>query len=991
MLSSLLNRTLSIILINILLGLGQVAAQETLPVIQSDSASVQELQLDYSFEKDTSGEDSFSEKRVNPSPLYRKGDINQQSRPEGDMVRVDLETGERTVIELPSENEMEPDSYEHDARQGTAQIPTEVLIKLRKRKKDQNVPETSKFTEPTQVNNPANISNRKFVKIRMKFPESNSACSGTLVDESWVLTAAHCIKLAKHGGEIEDARVMPGKFKKSNPYGEAEVASYFYFSNWEGERPYNFNADMGLLYLKRPIGVVTGYYPFDTEEKPFYQDVEFHTRSYPAEEEYDGEIMYKNRGQWDFGLKTGIGKPGSKQDILAHNGGVLVGGSSGGAAYAFDNGQKKVYAVVSHGKKNLKDKSVPPEFYTRVSTSKKNKMRNVIKSVRIDSADLVPLNVKTSQKTITQGKRLDKVSFTLFNRGTLPTAQKDWNYSIYLSWDRNIDTTDILLRRETFRYQFNGRETIEVEAEDVKIPHNWNYVGIIIDENDENPLNNNTEGWDSRKIKVKKGINVVFRSRFASGGFINRDETPIKTKNPDINGKYKGETLKYAEDSRIYVEANKYVNSTAIGEFSHWEDSAKIVSEKPGTYINVKADTALFAIYEKPDMPAWPPEISKRLPSDAASESKNGGSIVLYNYTKNEIEWELTKLNNSSWIEFDETSATIKAATENEYHFDWLGYTMNADELSKGGYTETIQITNEVGDTANVDVELVVGPKPDRSAPTSEEIAQDQVVGEKLKGLGFGAAMDFEVTPEKLFMGAGAPGPTDQPGRVMLRNWGGDDWTDFSTVMQPSLPAGSQFGSAMSFVMSGATPMMIAGAPGETGFGHPAAGMRKEQVANGQSYTGRAFIYTKNQGSWSADDTLQFAESLNDHAGFGASIDAENHDEARGNVVIAVGAPGVSTQLKGQVGRVYVFFMWDDEVQEVATLNPDIVTNGQRFGESVDVTFRVGDPYILVGAPARMIRRDTPNYLAWGRKVNGSTKKILFLRMSKLVNMQEAR
>ena len=358
------------------------------------------------------------------------------------------------------------------------------------------------FTDLSRVLNPSGYPWRVNCKLFFKQWDPNTQTvkpyvgSGILIDSMHVLTAGHCV----HAGDGEhwstDMVVVPGYENGSRPYGDARGVHFFSWVGWTQRG--NFDDDIGIIRLDRPIGALTGWYGYTFSNNPlFYTETVFNNASYPAGEPFDGKYMYFSHGNFDFVEYGDSEGRWTGNEVGFYR--TSYGGQSGSGVYILFGSHRYVIAVISNG---LPGFTKCPrinatifqdiEHYTSVNTP--------------SEPDLLALNVQSSQKSVVAGGQLSSLSYRVHNYSSVSWSGTV-NVSVYLSTNANISSFDTLIGTDSFWSSFGPKSTAEVEIQTpLQIPaHVANgeyWLGVILDISDYDVENNDSDGQEAALISV---------------------------------------------------------------------------------------------------------------------------------------------------------------------------------------------------------------------------------------------------------------------------------------------------------------------------------------------------------------------------------------------------------------------------------------------------------------------------------------------------------
>ncbi|MCK4372493.1 MAG: hypothetical protein KAW61_05070, partial [candidate division Zixibacteria bacterium] len=252
---------------------------------------------------------------------------------------------------------------------------------------------------------------------------------------------------------------------------------------------------MGIIRLARPVGGITGWHGYGyNNDNTFFTNTTFNNPNYPGTSHAaNGQEMWYWYGTYDT-VFTEI--------VYFFSQGY--GGQSGSGGYVIDGSNRYVYTVLSHGTDG-------PDAHTgctRITSAKFSSIQSIIVNNTPSTLDLAALYVQAGPSTITAGNQLTSFSYLVYNNSSA-TVSAAVAVGFYLSTDDNISTSDLLLQNMVLHNIYYPKSTLTVTLSSdhlpvipADVPEGDYYVGIILDIDDYNTGNNDSDGWDAAPIHV---------------------------------------------------------------------------------------------------------------------------------------------------------------------------------------------------------------------------------------------------------------------------------------------------------------------------------------------------------------------------------------------------------------------------------------------------------------------------------------------------------
>ena len=229
--------------------------------------------------------DGADEQQLRPPPLPEWRPPGDSSSAENWGISYDLRTGQERLLPLPTQGD--PSASD--------QLVQASGVEGLKAVESSSTPLS--FTDLTKFD-ASQYPYRMNVQLFMTFSGQSGefVCSGALIDPAHVLTAGKCV-YAGSWGWATSVRVIPAYDHGAEPFGHANSAQLFTFTQWTNDQYWDWN--MGLIQLDRPIGALTGWFGYSVQSDSYFEGSTFNNFGYPVAASYDQGALYGWSGTLD--------------------------------------------------------------------------------------------------------------------------------------------------------------------------------------------------------------------------------------------------------------------------------------------------------------------------------------------------------------------------------------------------------------------------------------------------------------------------------------------------------------------------------------------------------------------------------------------------------------------------------------------------------------------------------------------------------------------
>jgi V8-like Glu-specific endopeptidase len=294
-----------------------------------------------------------------------------------------------------------------------------------------------------------------FMQVAALFPDDVvTQSSGAMISPSSLLTAAHAIYSAEHGGWATQVQVIPGRLEGFKPFGVHEAIRLSTPSEWRvtGVLSYDLLAfDYGVVTLGSEIGYVTGWFDYGyVEDSLSFLGQELLNIGYPADK--GGNTLYFDSGTVDR----------IEGDILYFNDDLdIMPGQSGSPVIYNNNGSDVILGVVSHQLISPVENGVLALSKTSTDNIQIWASQNNTTATLID---LNPVYRQTDIQLVTQVVRLVELIYNQQPGHTLLTDFKQQSAELgiarfadaLVAGETTLDTNDVLVATVTVNAGITG-------------------------------------------------------------------------------------------------------------------------------------------------------------------------------------------------------------------------------------------------------------------------------------------------------------------------------------------------------------------------------------------------------------------------------------------------------------------------------------------------------------------------------------------------------
>lgn len=233
-------------------------------------------------------------------------------------------------------------------------------------------------------------------------------CNGAMVNPRIVITSGQCVynhNTNIGGKQVQDIFVYPARENSIYSYGYARMIAVAAPNEWTQSK--NFGRNWGFIALDHPVGAITSWLGWSSENDTFFNTTTFNNPFY-----FDQKHLHNRSGKFDT----------IEPELLILNQNSVDNNLGAVAIY-----NDRVYSVNSACRDSCK-KSVFVRMIGTIGVF----TRNFINKHTPSTIDVIPLTVRVEPSSIVAGERLTKLDILYYNDFSATWNDKI-NTEIYLS------------------------------------------------------------------------------------------------------------------------------------------------------------------------------------------------------------------------------------------------------------------------------------------------------------------------------------------------------------------------------------------------------------------------------------------------------------------------------------------------------------------------------------------------------------------------------
>jgi hypothetical protein len=339
--------------------------------------------------------------------------------------------------------------------------------------------------------------------------------TGTVVDAETVVVSPDLIFRNSNGGEWASSVVVcVGWDGTGDPTVIDPVRGYYGPTPVTELMVASPSQQVGAVRLARPAGVLTGWPGLVFGDSCNYTYRTCYTRSFPTEpvctlfgNPLDGTRLFQDGGLFTDCQSIGGGGNYLFSQNFTQECNVPTIGMEGAAMWFTENDQSYVAGLFLSTPEpfpNMLYDSVYWIFTLQDATA----IAQFISGSRGNTFDLHALDCDVTPSSLRPGESTTEISFLVANPTNAPAfGAFTYTYGVYLSTDRTITTSDVLLGQGTFFANIGSMDSLRITAPNFAIPANTTagqrYIGVVIGSAfDSTPSNNDSSDWDAVPITI---------------------------------------------------------------------------------------------------------------------------------------------------------------------------------------------------------------------------------------------------------------------------------------------------------------------------------------------------------------------------------------------------------------------------------------------------------------------------------------------------------